>query len=336
MLAVIGIHACMTARGFTAPRAVSVLDDKLHFAVPLLVFLSGVLIWGRPPDLRPHAYRRFMSRRLARVGLPYLAWFAFYAALSWLMPPAAPGLGQGVAPGAGTAFQLFLRLFSGSVWYHLYFIPMILSFAALTPVAVRALRSHRFAPEMLLALTLVVKALLFPLLSAGIRAAFGQDIWAYLTHIFVHLPHMTLGAWFAIRLSPLLSSEHDTVQGAAIGTNLHLRATRLSTWLSVLRYPVLIVALAVLARRLEPLWQCIQKPLTKLAALSFGAYFLHPFFLLCLQLLLLPVSTAGPPASTPWIKLPFILGVWLLLTVVSFAAAAVLARFRPTRWLIGE
>jgi surface polysaccharide O-acyltransferase-like enzyme len=337
MLAVIGIHALMTSRGFERSAGIAHFDDAIHFAVPLLVFLSGVLVWGREWKAEPGRYQTFMKRRLTRIGLPYLAWFAFYAVLSYTLPARYPGFLQGVAAAPASVGAFITSLISGNIWYHLYFIPMILTFAALTPLASKALRAFSWAPELVFCVALAFKVFLWPLFGPPLQAILGTDLWSYLVHIVVHLPHMILGGWFAIRFGDLVqtrasaSAKMSAVKPAAAGFALRLR---LKSLLGACKYPVIILALTGLAVWLEPLWQRISKPLAKIAGLSFGAYFVHPAFLILMQRSVGPIDPSN--SYTPWIDPASIVNIFITLVLTSFATAALLDRFRPTRWLIGE
>lgn len=98
MLAVIGIHALMTSRGIGASPQMAALDRTLHFAVPLLVFISGALVWGRRAGAKPPSATTFFKKRAQRVGLPYLAWFSLYAALLFSGIPYSGALQPGGEP----------------------------------------------------------------------------------------------------------------------------------------------------------------------------------------------------------------------------------------------
>lgn len=354
MCAVVGIHACMTARGFAGGgtgtdsgaggSAVAALDSALHFTVPLLVFLSGILVWGRPFARERGAYVRFMRRRLTRVGLPYLAWFVLYAVAALLLPAARTGWLQDVPRDAAHIGELLLRLLSGRVWYHLYFVPMLLTLYAMAPVVDRMLRWRRWCPELLVVVTLVIKVGLFPAVNPWMQTQLQSDVYAWLVHLLVHLPHMMLGAWVAIRWGELItrtvnrlsdgdgspdrpdSAATDTAGDTAAAALFLLQPKR---WLATLKYPVLLLFMIAVAVALEPVWRRIERPLTRLSALSFGVYFVHPLLLVAAQALL-------PAHARVWAGLLPVLGLWAVLLVVSFVLSAGLARFRATRWLIGE
>ena len=69
IVSVVAIHSLMPYRDLLASNApVRLLDDLLHYAVPLFVFISGALVWGRPWPSHPGAYRRFLVRRGTAIG----------------------------------------------------------------------------------------------------------------------------------------------------------------------------------------------------------------------------------------------------------------------------
>ena len=359
MLAVIGIHAGMTSRGLGADRSQLIIsiENVIRFAVPLLVFISGALVWGRPFKSGKGKYLTFMKRRLSRIGLPYVAWFVVYALIAWALPGQSFGWLTGVRAAPEGVADFFLRLLSGHIWYHLYFIPMILSFAALTPLVSRIIhfRPSWSAPAFFLA-TLVFKALVYPAISSGLQTILAWDVWICLTHIVQHLPHMAMGAWFALCLAAWQQSRGKAVVGGRAGavdsvaagttksvpagfmTVVSRRAGTMSVWLNVLKWPLYVLVLAVSAVALEPLWQKIKKPLIKISGLTFGAYFTHPILLAIIQAAIPDLGPRVIAGQTTYLfnELWFVVLLFVVLTVVSFAAAYLLSRFRITVWLIGE
>ena len=325
---VVAIHSFMPLRPVLAPTSVPmVIDDLLHYAVPLFVFISGALVWSRPWDRSPGAYRAFMGKRLAQIGLPYLAWALLYLAVLVANSP-DPTAVLARAPGL---------LATGHVWYHLYFIPMLLTFYALTPIASRAIRSH---PEFVLIAVYAVRIALWPAASAWLREAAPGLPWQYATHIATHLPHMLLGAWFALRLPTMPRALRRAWPLLLVAGTLALLA--LSTgasadWPTALRrlsYPLgmagTVLGLALGAFSLEQPLRRASRALCALSPLTFGVYFVHPLWLLALET---AVREAGFAAVwLAWWAVPV---AWALIGTASLAVAAILARFRATAWLVG-
>jgi len=327
ILSVVGIHTLMPYREvLPASAPVSIFDDLLHYAVPLFVFISGVLVWARPWRGGPGAYRDFLRRRFALIGLPYLAWAGLYAALYVLQ--------------SADARDALLRLpglvASGHVWYHLYFIPMLLTFYLLTPLAAAALRR---SPELTVAAAYAIRIALGPALThliAGVHPLAGQ----YSVHVLTHLPHMALGAWFALRLDsfprwfrrswPAMLLAGTIVLGyvSARGLpSLPLEAHRLL-------YPggmaLTVVGLALAGIALEPRYARWAREITHLASLAFGTYFVHPLFLLAV------FSASGPAgAGSIWSNAWFPIAVWAGVSAASLGVSHLLRGRRSTAWLVG-
>lgn len=325
---VVAIHSFMPLRPLLAPTSVPmVIDDLLHYAVPLFVFISGALVWSRPWDGSPGSYRAFMGKRFAQIGLPYLAWALLYLAVLVATSP-DPKAALVRAPGL---------LLTGHVWYHLYFIPMLLTFHALTPVASRAIRSH---PELVLIAVYALRIALWPPASVWLREAAPGLPWQYATHIATHLPHMLLGAWFALRLPTMPRALRRAWPLLLVAGTLALLA--LSTgasaeWPVAVRrfaYPLgmaaTVLGLALGAFAAEPGLRRVSRGVCALSQLAFGVYFVHPLWLLALET---TVREAGfAEAWLEWWAVPV---AWALIGTASLAVAALLARFRATAWLVG-
>jgi len=327
ILTVVAIHTLMPYRDVlpdTAP--VRVLDDLLHYAVPLFVFISGALVWSRPWKGGAAAYPRFVRRRFSAIGLPFLAWAAVYAAL--YVARAADAL-------AAVAQVLGLVL-SGHIWYHLYFVPMLLTFYLLTPVATPLLRR---SPELTVALAYFLRIVCGPAIAhalAGLHPLAGQ----YATHVMSHLPHMALGAWFALRLDVLPTWFRRAWPAMLLAGTLVLGyltvvgTPSLPFELQRLLHPggmaLTVLGMALGAIALEPRYARWSHEVTHLGSLAFGVYFVHPLFLLVVFALAGP-ATAGSPWSYWW----FTVLAWLTVAAASFASGELLRRGRATAWLVG-
>ncbi len=326
ILTVVAIHTLMPYRSVlpdTAP--IRILDDVLHYAVPLFVFISGALVWARPWRGGKGAYREFVAKRLGVIGLPYLAWAALYAVLYV----------ERSADGAAALLRVPGLVASGHIWYHLYFIPMLLTFYLLTPVASRA---ARWSPETLLAAAYVLRIVAGPVLThaaSGLHPLFGQ----YATHVLSHLPHMALGAWFALRL-PILprrfTSAWPLMLAGGVISLAAVSARGLPDWpleLQRLVFPgamaATVVGMALGAIALEPRYANRAALLTRMGSLAFGVYFVHPV------LLLLVDAAVDANGGWPWTHWWFTVGVWLAVSAASFGVSDLLARTRPTAWLVG-
>lgn len=325
IVTVVAIHTLMPYRQLLLEDApVRVLDDLLHYAVPLFVFISGVFVWGRPLPTGPGAWNKFFSRRIAVVLVPYFAWSAVYLALlAWTQP-------------AGLTWMRVLGLLlSGHTWYHLYFVPMLVTFYLLTPVARRVLER---SPELLLISTYLLRILFGPVIARAVGGVLGDLGWAWATHVLVHLPHMALGAWFAVRLSRLPRQAWFAAALLAAGTGTLLAASLgltadLPEYLRRLVYPggmaATVLGMALLALHFEPAFERHARAIILMSALSFGVYFVHPLFVLGVG------EAVGTYASARlWLAPWFPIAVFAGITAASFGVSCALARTRLCR-LVG-
>jgi surface polysaccharide O-acyltransferase-like enzyme len=325
IVSVVGIHTLMPYRQMLPPTApVRVFDDLLHYAVPLFVFISGVFVWGRPLPSGPGAFRQFLSRRVSVVVVPYLAWSVAYLLLGDL------GGSKALTPAGASALLL-----SGDTWYHLYFVPMLVTFYFLTPVARKVLER---SPELLLIGAYLLRILAGPEIARAVGTVLGDHGWAWATHVLVHLPHMALGAWFSVRVLQL-----PRRAGFAIGLLLAGTAVLLAASLGLtdvllpafrrLVYPAgmaaTVLGMALLALRVEPWLERYTRPLVLLSSLSFGVYFVHPLFVLGVG-----KAVESTSAEQLWFSAWFAVTVFIGITVASFGLSYLLAR-TPACRLVG-
>jgi len=327
ILTVVAIHTLMPYRDVLPPTApIRVFDDVLHYAVPLFVFISGALVWGRPWRGGPGAYRAFLRRRLTLIGLPYLAWAGLYAAL-YVTRSHDQGRALAQVPGL---------VASGHIWYHLYFVPMLLTFYLLTPLAATALKR---SPELTVLAAYALRIVLGPPIThalAGIDPLLGQ----YAIHVLSHLPHMALGAWFALRLDLIgLGVRRMWPLCLAVGiaglTYLSAAGTpTLPLELHRLLFPgamaLTVLGLSLGAIELEPRYASEARTVTHLGSLAFGVYFVHPLFLLAV---FAAAGTADP--GSLWWRPWFPLLVWAGVSALSLGLSHILREWRFTAWLVG-
>lgn len=325
IVTVVAIHTLMPFRDIlpdTAP--VRVLDDLLHYAVPLFVFISGALVWARPWRGGEGAYRDFMRKRAAVIGLPFLAWSAIFLALRFATEPTpiaeTPGL-----------------LLSGHTWYHLYFVPMLLTFYLFTPAASRIAQR---SPELLVVGAYLLRTVAGPSIATVTGDLLGEYGWSWATHVMTHLPHMALGAWFAVRYPGWPSWVRRTwplllALGTVVLTLASLGVTSdLPVWARRLVYPggmaATVLGFALLSFTLEPWLEKRSASVVRAGALAFGVYFVHPLFLF----VIFEAVDAGP-GDAAWLNPRLAASTFLVVTALSFAASAALARWPSTAWLVG-
>lgn len=135
-LAVVFIHgsSMVVSRYTHDPRWVWDANRTLVlYAVPSFLLISGALVWGRPWVPGPGGLREFARRRFGVIALPYVVFSILYG---WY----AARIG---APRAVDSLGYVEAFLTGSMWYHLYFVPIVLFVYLLTPLAARI--GSRFA-----------------------------------------------------------------------------------------------------------------------------------------------------------------------------------------------
>jgi surface polysaccharide O-acyltransferase-like enzyme len=267
-----------------------------------------------------------MRRRWALIGVPYLAWSALYLALlAWQ------------APEPLTAARVAGLLLSGHTWYHLYFVPMLLTFYLLTPIATRI---GARSPEALLLASYALRILAGPAIAEAFRAVLGDLGWSYATHIVTHLPHMALGAWFFARRERIPVKAWLAGLLLTTGTAILLAASLglvadLPIYLRRLVYPTgmaaTIIGLTLGALLIEPMFERFERPVLAASALAFGVYFVHPLFLLGVDELLARTNAEGL-----WMQVWFPIAVFAVVTAASYATAGLLASMPLGCRLIGQ
>lgn len=331
IVAVVAIHALMPLRSLLPngswPR---VVDDVLHFCVPLFVFISGALVWGRwnpATDTQSGRSRfgEFLRRRVSVVAVPYLAWAMVFLALAFAQS------GNSAALAARAPWLLL----TGHVWYHLYFIPMLLIFYLLTPVAAPLIRRW---PEATLVLLYAARIALWPSAAAWLQLNAPDLVWSVATHFATHLPHMALGAWFALRrerlqragavMSPLLLAGGLVALAARSADALGWVPDALTYAVYPLAMLSTLLGLAFGAFGLERVLERNARLWSTGAALAFGVYFVHPLWLEAVW------GVVGKTTDV-WLEWWAVPAAWLLVTAASYATAWALARFGRTRWLVG-
>lgn len=96
----------------------NVYDSAVRWCVPLFVMLSGALLLGSNQPVG-----QFLARRFRRVAVPFVVWSVLY--FCWAI----------FFKGRDLAVADFPRLLiDGSVYYHLWFFPMILTLYLLIPI----------------------------------------------------------------------------------------------------------------------------------------------------------------------------------------------------------
>lgn len=327
MVAVVGIHVLMVYRVPGAPvTRVSFLDELLHFAVPVFFFVSGALVWGGYKGSSPGHYARFLQRRAITVTAPYLAWSALYLTIAGIRGDWTYWVAH--AP---------LLVLTGRSWYHLYFVPVLVLFYVLTPLA--APLARRWPEQFVLGAYVAVLTLTGSVTALGSRVG-GPMLVTFAAAAITHLSHMALGAWFARRkehvlpwlqlLWPVLATAGVTLSLAtATGYLPALSRTPLAITVTPVVMGLLVLGLAGLAFRIR-LDDPARPRVATAAAYSYGVYLVHPALLLVWRS---AVTALGASAlwGSPW----FAVLSLVVITGMSLAIIALLAAHTSTAWLVG-
>ncbi|MDH4140600.1 MAG: acyltransferase [Coriobacteriia bacterium] len=269
-----------------SPDLLLAFDHLLHYAVPMFVFISGALVWGRVRSWELSGYGAFLKRRVAVVVVPYVAWGAIF----YLLRPAAE-VSQFPASRLAAVREFLELLLNGHIWYHLYFVPMIVVFYLLTPLAQAVLRR---SPEALLLLVVGVRVFFGP----AIVTAFA-DLSAYevlkplLVDVVEHAPFMALGAWYAVRFEVagrVLSRVWPFVLalGAAMWPAYTMRAVHISQPYVRRVYEFAAIGSLILGfvgafTLVGRVRSDLDEKAKSLADLTYGAYLAHPLVIFAMR-----------------------------------------------------
>lgn len=96
----------------------NIVDSLTRWCVPLFVMISGALLLKREEDIRG-----FLRKRVSKVVIPLFAWSVFYFSLNVSLSLTEVGIKQ-----------FFIQLLNGKVYYHLWFLYMIIGIYLLVPL----------------------------------------------------------------------------------------------------------------------------------------------------------------------------------------------------------
>ena len=323
MAAVVVIHAVApvvetrtTDFGGATWWVANVVDASTRWSVPAFVMASGALLLD---PARRMTVRSFYLRRLHRVGIPLIAWIAFYLVFREFYNAG------GISPG-----QAASEIAPGSVFLHLYFLFILVGLYVVTPY-LRVLTLH--APRrMLWAFTALMLALGVADQAIGTLAGAGQP--NAVTRFLPYLGYFVAG-WLlrdvaltrrqvVLAVAGFLTSWAAIALGTGVVTDA-LGWTRTSGYLyGYLSPPVVLmsasayVLLRVLGTRvLRDASQALVRRVQFVAGLTFGVYLVHPALLLPLR------RATGIPAD--WAG---------MLAMVLGSSAAVSAASLAISWLL--
>ncbi|MBI5232096.1 MAG: acyltransferase [Coriobacteriales bacterium] len=191
-LAVVYIHmTSKAAPGLPHQSAYFIVNRVAAFAVPAFIAIAAGLAWGpRPGRRHGHGSLSYITRRLRALVPPYAFWTVIYVVVGWLAVAPASLL-------AGAA-EMVRALLTGTGWYHLYFVPIVIVVYLASPIARRI---GQASPATLLGLSfafgLAAAAFIRPWPDAGTSA----DTFA---RGAIYVPYAGLGAWYVHRREVLM------------------------------------------------------------------------------------------------------------------------------------
>lgn len=316
------------------------LSQALRWAVPSFALLTGVLVWGREWRGGVGAYFEFLRRRAVVVAVPYLLWSVVY----YLLRPSLMGLNWPhgrVAP----LLDFASKLVDGTVWFHLYFVPIVLVLYLVTPLAAKA---ARVTPEGLLAgaMALALVWRVFFLGQAWLVAPWGT----LLSNVIAYAPFAALGALIALRRTivrrvlawvwPLFLA--GGLCGlwfgyASVGGLVDLAWHLELGWPARLRLEslgLLIMTSAVLGMLglcwfLSGRWARADRMTERMYAASFGVYLIHPLVtsgVVALALVYVPAVALLYPGN--------LVIVWAFVFAISWLLVWLMLKTRVTRWMV--
>jgi surface polysaccharide O-acyltransferase-like enzyme len=338
VLAVVLIHVTATAIGDAygsvgrAPLWLLRPNQFMRWSVPAFALLTGSLIWTRHIPLTAASLVSFFRRRFLVVVVPYVLWAALYFVLGRYMGrgPSAV-LPAGLLPRLRVAFDLLVQ---GRVWYHLYFVPVVLMLYLVAPLVAPLARRR---PAVLFVLAVAASLVLTD--PVGQALAAHANVRALLLLLLGYAPFAAAGAWYAVRrerLDPLLRWAWPLVLGAGsvlrfaeVNGRVDLAAPLAARSFMIAETLLTVFGLMGLAVLVSPLLMGRARLLADLSAWSYGVYLMHPLLITGLESAVFALGL-----SRLWASPPFVYVVVPAVTAVGFGVSALLHRRRLTAWLV--
>ncbi len=170
-------HVLSTSmRKFAEPHdplwwTMATLSRILHFAVPTFLLVSAILLARSIASKPKPDWKRFYARRVERTLMPYLVWTGIYIAFRvlWLRTPsdvavtqiAVPVMGMVTAPELLTPGQVWINVFWGKAYYHIYFMVILLQFSLIFPLLFAAMKRSRMGFVVAVASGAIIQAAAF-------------------------------------------------------------------------------------------------------------------------------------------------------------------------------
>jgi surface polysaccharide O-acyltransferase-like enzyme len=309
-------------------------DSLVRPCIPLFVMVSGALLLTR--QQLDFAY--FFRRRMLRVAVPFIAWSALYALWRY-----------GVHGNSMTLAEFVYHLAAGMtdpVYTHLWYLPLILSLYLLVPIFQPYVASSSLSNQIYFACLWVAVTTIKPV----IEKYFGIALGYYFGPVAGYIGYFVLGAAIATHAPARLSARWRILAAAMFAVGY--LATAAGTYILTVRNgnqldeyfyshfspSVVIMSIGVflLLRDLGIAAQArsandVMLRFIRFAAMaSFGVYLLHMIFLEILTYGMLGFAM-GPLTFHPALAIP---AISVVVFGASLAAAGLMQRIRPMRWLV--
>lgn len=250
------------------------MNSLVQFAVPLFIFISSLVLSYRFKAGNV-SLSAFYLKRLRGVLLPYLLWSLFYAALkSWL---------NGNPAEFFWLVKLWNMLITGSAFYHLYFILIIVQLYLLLPLLIWIIRKLTLLQTLLLA---AIMQIIFYYLNKTI-------IYSIYPHpgnlLGSYVPVVLVGSWLGLNYSkikgrfkaglPYLYLVNVMLGVLFVFVNIKVRGgvrLNLAVYYAVYHSFVLLTSWNIWQLMIKPVFN---RTLGDLGQHSFAIYLVHPLFL---------------------------------------------------------
>jgi len=113
-----------------------IMRQFINFPVAIFIFLAGYFV---NIERMKQSTRFYIINRIKRLVIPFLVWSSFYTLLTVFL-----------AGGKVAVFDSFFKLITGLSSIQLYFIPVLLQLAVLTPFLVKGIQTNRGTKLLLL------------------------------------------------------------------------------------------------------------------------------------------------------------------------------------------
>ncbi len=165
---ILGSYSRRAGVGVIEATGISILFELVRFAVPMFVFLFGMMLVRSKPRKPLH----YIGRRAWQLLWPYAIWSVLYFVMNG---------------GLSAPLTFFRQLLLGSAGYHLWYVPMIFQFVLLAPLFTRLFaRFDAMKRPAVGWMVLVGGSFAFLLLLESFRGSSGVTgwIWKHQTALF--------------------------------------------------------------------------------------------------------------------------------------------------------